>query len=28
LERNRLSTTVFLGFPRGPDGKEPACNVL
>ena len=25
--RNRLSTAVFLGFPCGPDGKEPAYNV-
>ena len=21
-----LSTPVFLGFPGGSDGKEPACN--
>ena len=25
--RDRLSTPVFLGFPRGSAGKESACNV-
>ena len=25
--RDRLPTTIFLGFPGGPDGKEFACNV-
>ena len=25
--RDRLPTPVFLGFPRGSAGKEPACNV-
>ena len=25
--RNRLPTSVFLGFPGGSDGKESACNV-
>ena len=24
--RDRLPTPVFLGFPHGSDGKEPACN--
>ena len=24
--RDRLPTPVFLGFPRGSDGKESACN--
>ena len=24
--RDRLSTSVFLGFPDGSDGKESACN--
>ena len=27
LERDRLSTPVFLGFPCGSAGKESACNV-
>ena len=27
LERDRLPTPVFLGFPSGSDGKESACNV-
>ena len=27
LEKNRLPTPVFLGFPDGSDGKESACNV-
>ena len=26
-ERDRLPTAVFLGFPGGSAGKEPACNV-
>ena len=26
LEKSRLPTPVFLGFPRGSDGKESACN--
>ena len=25
--RDRLSTSVFLGFPGGSAGKESACNV-
>ena len=25
--RDRLPTPVFVGFPRGSAGKEPACNV-
>ena len=25
--RDRLPTPVFLGFPDGSDGKEPACNL-
>ena len=25
--RDQLSNPVFLGFPGGSDGKEPACNV-
>jgi len=25
--RDRLPTTVFLGFPGGSDGKECTCNV-
>ena len=25
--RDRLPTSVFLGFPGGSDGKESACNV-
>ena len=24
--RDRLPTPVFMGFPGGSDGKEPACN--
>ena len=24
--RDKLPTPVFLGFPGGSDGKEPACN--
>ena len=27
LERDRLSTPVLLGFPRGSASKESACNV-
>ena len=27
LERDRLPTLVFLGFPCGSAGKETACNV-
>ena len=27
LERDRLSTPVFLGFPCGSAGKESACHV-
>ena len=27
LERGRLPTPVFLGFPGGADGKESACSV-
>ena len=27
LEKSRLSTPVFLGFPCGSAGKESACNV-
>ena len=27
LEKGRLSTPVFLGFPGGSAGKESACNV-
>ena len=27
LERDRLPTPVFLGFPCGSAGKESACNV-
>ena len=27
LERDRLLTPVFLGFPCGSDGKDSACNV-
>ena len=27
LERDRLPTQVFLGFPCGSVGKESACNV-
>ena len=27
LEKDRLSTPVFLGFPGGSDGKESTCNV-
>ena len=26
LEKGRLPTPVFLGFPGGSDGKESACN--
>ena len=26
LERDRLPTPVFLGFPGGSDGKESLCN--
>ena len=26
LEKGRLPTPVFLGFPRGSAGKESACN--
>ena len=26
LERDRPPTPVFLGFPCGSAGKEPACN--
>ena len=26
LERDRLPTPVFLGFPCGSGGKEPDCN--
>ena len=26
-EGNRLPTPIFMGFPRGPAGKESACNV-
>ena len=26
LERDRLPTPVFLGFPGGSDGKGPTCN--
>ena len=26
LEKSRLPTPVFLGFPGGSDGKESACN--
>ena len=26
LERDRLLTPVFLGFPCGSDGKESTCN--
>jgi len=25
--RDRILTSVFLGFPGGSDGKESACNV-
>ena len=25
--RNRIPTSVFLGFPGGSDGKESACDV-
>jgi len=25
--RDRISTSVFLGFPGDSDGKESACNV-
>ena len=25
LEKGRLPTPVFVGFPGGSDGKEPAC---
>ena len=27
LEKGRLHTPVFLGFPGSSDGKESACNV-
>ena len=27
LEKDRLPTPVFLGFPGGPDGKESAGNM-
>ena len=27
LEKSRLPTPVFLGFPGGSDGKEFACNM-
>ena len=27
LERERLPTPVFLGFPSGSDSKESTCNV-
>ena len=27
LEKDRLPTSVFLGFPVGSDGKESSCNV-
>ena len=27
LEKDRLPTPVFLGFPGGSAGKESACNV-
>ena len=27
LEKDRLPTPVFLGFPCGSAGKESACNV-
>ena len=27
LEKDRLPTSVFLGFPDGSDGKESSCNV-
>ena len=27
LRRDRQPTPVFLGFPGGSAGKEPACNV-
>ena len=27
LEKGRLHTPVFLGFPGGSDGKESACSV-
>ena len=27
LEKGRLPTPVFLGFPCGSAGKESACNV-
>ena len=26
MRRHRLPTPVFLGFPGGSAGKEPACN--
>ena len=26
LERDKLPTPVFLGFPGGSDGKESSCN--
>ena len=26
LERDRVPSPVFLGFPCGSPGKEPACN--
>ena len=26
LEKGRLPTPVFLGFPGGSDGKDSACN--
>ena len=27
LEKGRLPTPVFLGFPDGSEGKESTCNV-
>ena len=27
MERGRLPTPVFMGFPGGSDGKESSCNV-
>ena len=27
LEKGHASTSVFLGFPGGSDGKESTCNV-
>ena len=27
LEKDRLPTSVFMGFPCGSAGKEPICNV-